>query len=322
MDLDRMLRKCQKEQWKVGDLDWTRKPRSMPEDDEVAIVQYFTDMAGIERLAGALFEVQRKNAEDPKLKDIFKTFVVDEVRHSHAAQMLADFYDVRKLRAYTMSPSLQQFYPYFVDAVQYLTPSIANAYITGGELILDIALLRSINDYVHDDMSEAAMELINRDESRHIAMDFYMTEHYASRDWLAKEKQMVGRRSVARRAKAYRSFLGVLYHARPFFQDVFFQPMSRVDPDGRRLKEAFKRMQLLGHKDEVARLNFTRFMTTMQNLFNTPVVGQVFEPILLRVLGVDKSLAVDLFTKDELKRAQAMSFDELAEDALAAKTIH
>jgi hypothetical protein len=322
MDLDRMLRKCKSEQWKVGDLDWTGKPRSMSEDDEVAIVQYFTDMSGIERLAGALFEVQRKNAEEPKLQEIFKTFVVDEVRHSHAAQMLADFYDARKLKAYTMSPSLATFFPHFVDAVQYLTPSIANAYITGGELILDIALLRSINDYVHDDMSEAAMELINRDESRHIAMDFYMTELYASREWLEKEQEMVRKRSLARRARAYRSFVGVVYHARPFFQDVFFLPMTRVDPAGRRLREAFKRMQLLGHKDEVAKLKFTKFMTTAQSLFNTPIVGKALEPILLRILGVDASLAVDLFTKEELARSRKMSFDEMAQDALAAKTLH
>src|SRR5689334_21693370 len=100
MDLETMLEKCEREQWKVGDLDWSGRPRAMSADDEIAIVQYFTDMAGIERLAAALFEQQRKNADDPRLVKIFESFVRDEVRHAHAAQMLADYYDVHHHRIY------------------------------------------------------------------------------------------------------------------------------------------------------------------------------------------------------------------------------
>ena len=51
MDLDRMLDMCCKGQWKVDDLDWSIPPRTMGREEEIAIVQYFTDMAGIERLA-------------------------------------------------------------------------------------------------------------------------------------------------------------------------------------------------------------------------------------------------------------------------------
>ena len=61
----------------------------------------------------------------------------------------------------------------------------ANAYITAGELILDVALLRSLDDYVADEMSHRAMYLINRDESRHIAIDYRMVEYYASPEYAA-----------------------------------------------------------------------------------------------------------------------------------------
>ena len=54
----------------------------------MSVVQYFTDMAQIERLAGALFVEQERRAKDPVLKEIFTTFVTDEMRHSHVAQML------------------------------------------------------------------------------------------------------------------------------------------------------------------------------------------------------------------------------------------
>ena len=55
----------------------------------------------------------------------------------------------------------------------YLSDDVANVKITVGELILDIALLRSINDHVPTTaMSDQAMRLVNRDESRHIAIDY------------------------------------------------------------------------------------------------------------------------------------------------------
>src|SRR5262245_43122238 len=100
MDLERMLRMCREAQWKGGDLDFSQRPRPMSADDESSVVQYFTDMAQIERLAGALFVEQERRATDPRLREIFATFVVDEMRHSHVAQMLADHYDVRRLRVY------------------------------------------------------------------------------------------------------------------------------------------------------------------------------------------------------------------------------
>ena len=60
--------------------------------------------------------------------------------------------------------------------MRHLSPEVANVYITTGELILDVALLRSLDDYVADETTHAAMERINRDESRHIAVDFHMFE--------------------------------------------------------------------------------------------------------------------------------------------------
>ena len=115
MDLERMLEKCHRDQWTVGDLDWTTTPRPLTEEDERRVVQYFTDMACIERMAGALFQEQRKKVDDPTLKEVFATFVVDEVRHSHAAQMLADYYDVHHDQCYQPNPAMIRFHPAFVD---------------------------------------------------------------------------------------------------------------------------------------------------------------------------------------------------------------
>jgi hypothetical protein len=321
MNPDRMLELCKKGQWKIDDLDWSQPPRAMSREDEIAIVQYFTDMAGIERFAGALFEEQRRRVDDATMKKIFSTFVADEERHAKVAERLAAYYDVHKHKTYALSPSLLAFRTHFLNAVRYLSAEIANVYITGGELILDVALLRSINDYVHDHMSEQAMALVNRDESRHIAVDYYMTEYYASpayQAWLRAQPKP----ALVDQLKATWAFAGLLRTARPFFEDVFFQPMKKVDPSGARLREAMKRIQLLGLKPDVAARPFSKFMTGLRDVAQHPVLGPIFGKGAAYIAGVPPELMRDLFDAEEAKRAAHMSFDELADDALAAKTIN
>lgn len=313
-----MLDKCVRDQWSIDDLDWSLPPPHLPRDKEEAVVQAFTDMAGIELLAGALFKVQRDKTTDPTLKKIFATFVADEKRHSAVASRLADHYNVHNYRDYKESPSLTSFRPHFLALVENTSPEIANAYITSGELILDVALLRSLDDYVADEMSHAAMHLINRDESRHIAVDFHMTEHYCSDDYLAEIRRRP-RPSVKDIASGTAALARMMWHAKPFLQQVFLAPMDRTDPTGRRVQEAFKRIQLVLRKPTVARTPFSRFMIFMQDLYNRPVVGKVFGRLLLRALGAEDRAARILFTQEELARTKRMSFDELAEEALAVK---
>lgn len=313
-----MLRMCHEGQWSPGDLDWSQTPRAMKKDDEMAVVQYFTDMAQIERLAGALFVEQERRARTPVLKKIFGTFVKDEMRHSHVAQMLADHYDVHRYRVYRPSKSLDKFYPHFIDAIRHLPDDVANAYITSGELILDVALLRSIDDFVADPLSSQAMELINRDESRHIAVDYHMVEHYASADY-REEKRNAPKKSLAEQAAGARAFAAMTLYGRPFFRDVFFGPMDHVDPTGRRIREAFKRMQLLGAKPGLDDLPLMKFWRTMMNLYEKPWMGRRGKEAVARVIGAEPRFMDRLASDEELARAAAMTFDELAQEALSAK---
>ena len=46
--------------------------------------------------------------------------------------------------------------------------------------------------------------------------------------------------------------------------------MTRVDPQRRRMREAFKRMQLLGAKPGVAARPFSRFIKTLQIVYPAP----------------------------------------------------
>lgn len=313
-----MLALCRRDQWSIDDLDWSVAPRELPREHEIAVCQYFTDMSGIELLAGELFEVQRDHAEDPRLVAIFDTFVTDEKRHAEVALRLAEHYDVHHYQTYTLNPHLVRFRAPFVEAIHHLPPDIANSYITTGELLLDVALLRSLDDFVADEMSRRAMRLINRDESRHIAVDYYMVEFYATPAydaWLAAQPP----KTLAQRGRALWTLVSFLYHASPFFRDVFFAPMDMTDPSGRRLVEAFKRIQLLGDRPGVAERPFARFIKTLQALFNDPLVGALAGPLLARAIGLDPRVIRTLYTEEEKRRADAMSIGELADEALGAK---
>lgn len=314
-----MLAMCLRDQWSIDqDLDWNVSPRPLSREHEIAVCQYFTDMSGIELLAGKLFDVQRKQTKDPRLKRIFETFIEDERRHSECALRLAAHYDVHRYQRYELNPHLVRFRGPFVEALRHLPPDIASAYITTGELLLDVALLRSLDDFVDDEMSHRAMRLINRDESRHIAVDYYMVEFYSSDaydEWLDNRPTP----SLEARAQALWALVSILYHAGPFFRDVFFAPMDLTDPSGRRLLEAFKRIQLLSAKPGVADRPFTKFIRTLQSLFNDPVFGAIFGPLLARVMGLDPRVIVELYDEEDARRVATMSFQEMAAEALGAK---
>lgn len=318
MDLLRMLEKCHRDQWRISDLDFSQRPRPMTKNEEIAICQYFTNMAGIERLAGALFKEQRLRTDDQTLKKIFATFERDELRHSNVAQLLAEHYDVHHYQDYEPNRHLVKFAPAFVHAIRFLTPEIANVYITTGEIVLDVALLRSLNDFVNDALSDQAMTLINRDESRHIAVDFHMIEYYSSDEYLDDLEKMP-RSSLLTQAEGWAALLKMLFHARPFLKAVFFEPMELVDPTGKRLREAFKRIQLVGTKPRVRKRPFVRFMLAMQDLFNHPILGLLFGRTLIRIVGVDPQVMRQLYDEDEARQARAASFDALAEQTLNLK---
>lgn len=313
-----MLDKCRREQWKLSDLDWSQPPRAMSRDDEVAIVQLFTDMAGIELFAKSLFEEQERRVTDPTLKQIFRSFVVDEARHAEVAGRLAAHYDVHHYKRYELNAHLVRFRPHFLRAVREFSDDVANAYITCGELILDVALLRSIDDYVQDGMSARAMKLINRDESRHIAIDYHMIEYYAS-DAYTAELARRPRKRPREQVRGAWTFAAMILYAKPFFRDVFFAPMDRLDRSGKRMREAFRRVQMVGRRADAKQRPFGRFMLALQDVYNHPIGHATVGKLAARLVGVDPRFLERLVTEAELAEAAKKTYDELAADALAAK---
>ena len=146
-----------------------------------------------------------------------------------------------------------------------------------------------------------------------------MTEFYASpeyQQWQASQPK----KSLLFRLKATWAFAGVLWTAGPFARSVFFEPMAITDPSGSRLKEAVKRMQLLGNRPGVADRPFNRFMRRMREVQTSPTWGPLLGGLAHRLTAsFPKELYGDLFTGDELKRSNRMSIGEMAEEAVQAK---
>jgi hypothetical protein len=318
MDVDRMLEKCKRDQWRPEDLDWSSPPKRMSRTQEEAVVQYFVNMSAIERLAKALFEEQRNRVEDPRLKKIYATFVADEERHAVVAERLAKYYDVHAYKTYRVSSEIDRFKPHFLRAIKYLSDEVANAYITGGELMLDVALLRSLDDYVDDGMAQRAMELINRDESRHIAIDYYMVEYYTTDAYWDKKRREKPKR-LSHHLLAAWSFVSLIRTGGPFFMEMFFRPMQVVDPTGKRMFEAFKRIQLLQNMPGLDRSPLARFSLLLRDTYNHPLYGKWFGGIAQRIAGVPPSLMKNLYSPEEGESARRKGFAWLASDALNAK---
>jgi hypothetical protein len=144
-----------------------------------------------------------------------------------------------------------------------------------------------------------------------------MAEYYASEEYLAAGGSAATPLGV--RAAAWWTFANVLFHAKPFFRDVFFEPMRRLDANGARMREAFRRMDLLTAKQAAAGAPFARFVKSTKDLYSRPMVGRVFGGLAARVLGLDHEFMVRLASEAELARAHGMTYDDLAQEALAAK---
>lgn len=296
MNLERLLSKCRQDRWSASDLDWSRPPRAMTRDEEIALVQAFTDMAAVERIAGGLFAVQRDRVDDPVLAEIYACFVEDEARHAEVAQRLAQHFDVHRHRDYRVNPNLARFVPRLIATARAFSPEVANVYVTAGELILDVALLRALDDACEDPTCHDAMAWINRDEARHVAVDFYMLDRYAA---------LAATRSRLKvNLRGWYHLLRMIAVARPFIRDAIVAPMDRWDPSGARLREAFKRMQLAMRRSGVAERPFPRLLRASQWLAGQPVLGAVLQPLITAVIGVDARAFERLYTPQELARVR------------------
>jgi hypothetical protein len=232
-------------------------------------------------LAGALFRSLSERSDDPHLRAIFRTFVDDEVRHSQAAARLADYFDVHHYRVYTPNIPMLRFIPYFVGMIDSMSPAFATSFILGGELILDIALLRSLNAWIDDPLARAVVERINQDESRHLAMDMHMTELFAR---TATTDAAVASNGLGN------DFWGALAWGPPFFAEVFFRPMQVLDPAQDKMRDVMRRFRRFYDRTAVSGNPAVEQFRSLVAFAESPLgtwIGAGLETFFRRAMGVD-----------------------------------
>ena len=171
-----MREACESRQWSVGDIDWDA-PGHADTDTAQALSGFLTDVVWVEYVAEPIFEAMASNTEDADLHAIYRSFGGDERRHADAEMAIMRRWDLLK-PGEMPSPNvnIRHLHRELSRHSGALHPTILAAIIPMLELLLDGALIRFLLEATKDPIVHRAFSLINKDESRHLAVDFHVLE--------------------------------------------------------------------------------------------------------------------------------------------------
>ena len=179
LDLDRMLASTRRGQWNLSDFDWSRPLQgaeglSAHERRQAGLALAFA--AGLERQAARIFATCAEHIEEPRAKEIYQLFVADELRHAEAELALARRYGV----TWNDLPWPVR-WMFDVLGKNFRPPNrgaheVSSATIILFELALDSLLIPALKERVADPLQAEVFRLIDIDESRHLAMDYWLLD--------------------------------------------------------------------------------------------------------------------------------------------------
>jgi hypothetical protein len=187
-----MLESVQAGQWRIDDLDWSPPLRGAEALDartrrEAGLALVFT--ARLERQAARIFALAADFADDPRAAAIYRWFAIDERRHADAEIKLAARYgvgedDLPRPLHWAMRSLENNFVA--IGERKTALHEMSSASIILFELALDSLLVPSLKDLTDDPLQARVFRLIDLDESRHLAMDYWLLDRkgaaYAGRD--------------------------------------------------------------------------------------------------------------------------------------------
>ncbi len=183
INIDHLLDLSKKGQWSVKDFDWGTPIRNAdglgPRERRVmGLVFLFT--AGVEKLGAEAFRINAKNTRDPDVRELFEIIASDEDRHSAAETLLAERLGVKWE---DLSPLIRQAFKMLSRDLRQMKvrPSrifheIVGTQIILFELALDALWSPTIKELMRDPFQDEIIRLIDRDESRHLAMDYWLLD--------------------------------------------------------------------------------------------------------------------------------------------------
>lgn len=180
MDLGRLEKKCEQLQWSTDSFDWDAPGADRVSDAQAAALKPFmADLYWIERIAAVVFGAMARREADPVRRAIFESFEADEARHAEAEHRLMVRWGIAGRRFMPEpNPSIAKLLGALEQNAERIHPSVFAAIVPMTELVLDGALVKYLTRAVDDPLCARVFDRINADEARHLAMDFYMLEHY------------------------------------------------------------------------------------------------------------------------------------------------
>jgi len=177
-----------KSKWSVDDFNWDQ-PLSDDLDDKTkkVLVIAFLYISGIERLGAAAFRIHARNVDSKDAAKLFEIFAEDEERHADAELAMAKRLGVQwkdlPWTARRMFKLLQKDIESLPDKeIGRWLHNVNCSSIMFFEFGLDAIVLPILKEMTNDKLQNQVWEKIDKDESRHLAMDYWLIENRYARD--------------------------------------------------------------------------------------------------------------------------------------------
>ncbi|HUH04046.1 MAG TPA: hypothetical protein VML75_18745 [Kofleriaceae bacterium] len=180
LDLARVLHNTRRGQWSVDDFDWSQPLQgagglTAAERREAGLALLFT--AGLERQAARVFGACADYIDEPHAAEIYQLFAADELRHAEAEIRLAARYGVSWDDQPATTRWMFRTLGSNFDRPNRALHEISAATILLFELALDSILIPALKERVSDPLQAEVFRRIDLDESRHLAMDYWLLDY-------------------------------------------------------------------------------------------------------------------------------------------------
>jgi hypothetical protein len=249
MNLDRMLERIQDRQWALADFDWDAPGADQITDEQFdGLKAFMIDLVWIEQIGARGFAGLAMATDDPTLATIYRYFHAEEQRHANAELALMHRWGMLE-DGKVPEPNINvRLAMDWLDAnADRLPLASLGTIIPMLEVALDGALVKFLLDEVQDPLCHEVFEKINADESRHLAVDFYVLE-------LLGEREVPKSRAEVLRGALRPNILAGSIIALPLFGRIG-RNVKALGLDESRLLDALGRFAAVGERSPKVKRN-------------------------------------------------------------------
>ena len=233
-DVKNILKIAKQSTWSVEDFNWDEPlSKDLDEKSKKLLGTAFLYISGIERLGASAFRIHSKNVNDENAAELFELFAQDEERHAEAELAMAKRlgYEWKDLpwSARRMFKLLQKDLESLPEKeIGRWIHNVNCSSIMFFEFGLDSVVLPILKDMTSDNLQKKVWAKIDKDESRHLAMDYWLIENRYERNKERKENPVKDSLLSDIRLASQKALLPAFIAARMVYVVPGFIPFVRV----------------------------------------------------------------------------------------------